>query len=97
MAQAAWPLSFGRSPAYLALAEELQVFIDKSLEALRKTGDEGAFVAAIDEAAHELEFEDRKAVEAEKAAGGGKLPQRNERSVSVRAARAGLPGLGKRH
>lgn len=95
-AQAAWPHSFGRSPAYLALAEELQVVIYKSLDALRKTGDEEAFASAIDEAAHELEFEDHKAVEVEKAAHGGKLPERIDRSVSVRAARAGLPSLGKR-
>ena len=96
VAQAGWPSIIGRSPTYLVLADTVQVEIDKILYRLVRKQDTASFVEKLDELAQYLESEDQKAVEAERAARGGRLPERKERRVSVRAVSGGLPSLGKR-
>lgn len=93
--QAAWPSRTHRTDRYYEVAEAMQVVIDRALHRLRKGDVDGLFVA-VTQAITALALEDQKVVEAERIAHGGTLPERRERSVSVRAVSGGLPSLGKR-
>ena len=97
IAQPARPSTVHRSPEYVALALTIQIRISRRLQKLAKEGDVDKFIAYLVEAAGELGSEDQKVVEAERRAHGGRLPEKREPNVSVRALQGGLPSLGKRH
>lgn len=96
IAQPARPSGEYRSPDYIALAATFQIRLGHRLQKLARDGDIDRFVGYLVEVAKKLGAEDQKVVEAEMLAHGGKLPEKREPRVSVRALRGGLPGLGKR-